>query len=399
MSTRTDSLRAVLDEALPTRPFRLAFWDGTELPPTNGGGPTFTFSPGALRHVLLSPGQLGLGRAYVAGDIQVDDLDGVMALVDGWKPPALPPRTKARVALAAARAAGPGRLRIPRVELRLKGRRHSPARDSEAVRHHYDVPPEFFELFLGPSMTYSCALFSRGATTLEEAQEAKLELVCSKLGLQAGERVLDVGCGWGAFAIHAASRHGVHVTGITLSEPQAQVARERVAAAGMADRVEIRVVDYRELGQEERYDAIASIGMVEHVGDEQIDAYAEVLASRLERGGRLLNHGIARLTPGPTNAGPFSERYVFPDGDPLPLSRVQLALELAGFETLHVEGLREDYSETLRHWAERLDANLAEGERLAGAERLRVWRLYLRAARNGFDTRHTSIYQVRCVKK
>jgi cyclopropane-fatty-acyl-phospholipid synthase len=248
-------------------------------------------------------------------------------------------------------------------------------------------------------MTYSCALFSRGATTLEEAQEAKLELVCSKLGLQAGERILDVGCGWGAFAIHAATRHGVHVTGITLSEPQARVARERVAAAGAADKVEIRVADYRSLGAHESFDAIASIGMVEHVGDEQIDEYAAVLARLLAPGGRLLNHGIARLKPGPSNAGQFSQRYVFPDGDPLPLSRVQLALEIAGFETVHVEGLRSDYSETLRHWAQRLDANLPEGERLAGPERLRVWRLYLRAARNGFDTKHTSIYQVRCVKK
>ena len=181
-------------------------------------------------------------------------------------------------------------------------------------------------------MTYSCAYWRGGASTLEEAQEAKLELVCTKLALQEGERVLDVGCGWGSFAIHAAKRHGVHVTGITLSEPQAARARERAAEAGVADQVDIRVMDYREL-RGERFDAIASIGMVEHVGVVNIDEYARTLAALLGPGGRLLNHGIARLRHGESEAGPFSERYVFPDAAPLHLSRIQLSLEAAGFET------------------------------------------------------------------
>jgi cyclopropane-fatty-acyl-phospholipid synthase len=210
-----------------------------------------------------------------------------------------------------------------------------------------------------------------------------------------GERVLDVGCGWGSFPIHAAARHGVHVVGITLSEPQARLARERAAAAGVGDRVEIRVMDYRDL-RGERFDAIASIGMVEHVGEKRIDRYARGLAGLLEPGGRLLNHGIARLRAGESDAGGFSERYVFPDAVPLHLSRVQLALERAGFVTEHVEGYAEHYARTLRHWIERLDAHAAEAERLAGAQRLRVWRLYLRAARSGFETGFTSIYQVRC---
>ena len=246
-------------------------------------------------------------------------------------------------------------------------------------------------------MTYSCAIFSRGATTLEEAQETKLELVCTKLGLKEGDRVLDVGCGWGSFALHAASRHGVHVTGITLSTQQAELARRRVAEAGLEDRVEIRLTDYRDI-RGERYDAVASIGMVEHVGEAQIDVYGEQLASVLGPGGRLLNHGIARLRHSDPDAGPFSERYVFPDAEPLHVSRILLALERAGFVTKHVEDFAPDYAETLRHWADRLDSRLDEAIALAGEERVRVWRLYLRAARSGFESGFTGVYQVRCIK-
>jgi cyclopropane-fatty-acyl-phospholipid synthase len=207
--------------------------------------------------------------------------------------------------------------------------------------------------------------------------------------------VLDVGCGWGSFALHAAERHGVHVTGITLSAPQAELARRRAADAGLSDLVDIRVMDYREITGEQ-FDAIASIGMVEHVGAEQIELYAERLAGLVRPGGKLLNHGIARLDPGDTVGGPFSDRYVFPDGAPLQLSRVLAALERAGFEQHHIEGFRGDYAETLRHWARRLDDNLPEARRLAGEERVRVWRLYLRAARNGFETGFTSVFQVLC---
>ena len=395
----TEPLREALAEALPERPFRVTLWDGTELPSTGTNGPVFSVrSPVALGHMLRAPGQLGLGRAYVAGAVDVDDVDKVLALLDRYEPPPIDARSKARLAAAAVRAGALKRVpRTPAVELRPQGRRHSVARDKRAVTHHYDVSNDFFELFLGPSMTYSCAVWSRGATTLEEAQETKLELVCTKLALTAGERVLDVGCGWGAFAIHAAQRHGVHVTGITLSEPQAERARRRVREAGVADQVEIRVMDYREL-RSERFDAIASIGMVEHVGDVNIDAYARTLASLLGPGGRLLNHGIARLRHGEPEAGPFSERYVFPDAAPLHLSRTQGALERAGFETLGVEGFREDYVRTLTEWLRRLEDNRAEALRLAGPERMRVWEVYLRAARRGFQTGFTSIYQVRAIK-
>nr|MDQ3935833.1 cyclopropane-fatty-acyl-phospholipid synthase family protein [Actinomycetota bacterium] len=349
----------------------------------------------ALGHMLRSPGQLGLGRAYVSGALEVDDIDKVLAMLDGYSPAPIDAKAKARLMAAAVRAGALKEVpRTPSVELRPAGKRHSIGRDKRAVTHHYDVSNEFFALFLDESMTYSCAIFSRGATTLEEAQEAKLELICAKLGLRPGERILDVGCGWGSFAIHAASRHGVEVVGITLSEPQARLARERASAAGVGDRVEIRVADYRDL-RGEQFDAIASIGMVEHVGEVQIDDYAVRLAALLRPGGRLLNHGIARLRHTDPEPGQFSERYVFPDAEPLHLSRTLLALERAGFVNEHVEGFAGDYAETLRHWAARLDSRLDEATRLAGQERVRVWRLYLRAARNGFETGFTSVYQVR----
>jgi cyclopropane-fatty-acyl-phospholipid synthase len=395
----TGLLRREIEARLPQRPFAVEFWDGTRILSTSGDGPTFSVrSPRAAAHVLRAPGQLGLGRAYVSGEIEVDDIEAVIALLDGWQPPSLDGADKRALLLGAARAAGLTRPpRRPEAELRPSGRRHSKERDARAVRHHYDVSNEFFELFLGPTMVYSCAIFSRGATTLEQAQEEKLETVARKLGLKQGDRVLDVGCGWGGFPLWAATEHGASVLGITLSPPQAEMARQRAEEAGVADRVEIRVMDYRDLaGSGERFDAIASIGMVEHVGAAQIEVYARTLAGLLEPGGRLLNHGITRLRHDDAEAGAFSERYVFPDAAPLHLSRNLLALERAGFVTHHVEDFAPDYAETLRHWARNLDDNLDEAIRLAGPERVRVWRLYLRAARNGFESGFTSIYQARC---
>jgi cyclopropane-fatty-acyl-phospholipid synthase len=396
------ALRDEIAARLPERPFTVEFWDGVALPATAGdGGPTFRVnSSRAVAHALRAPGQLGLGRAYVSGELEVDDIDAVIALLDSWQPPALDGADKRALMLAAVRAAGltvpPPR---PEAELRPSGRRHSKERDARAVRHHYDVSNEFFELFLGPTMVYSCAIWNQGAKTLEEAQEEKLDTVARKLELKEGDRVLDVGCGWGGFPLWAATKYGCEVVGITLSPPQAEKGRQRAEAAGVADKVDIRVMDYRDIvGTGEKFDAIASIGMVEHVGAAQIEVYAQTLAAVLEPGGRLLNHGITRLRHTDAEAGAFSERYVFPDAAPLHLSRNLLALERAGFITHHVEDFAPDYAETLKHWYENLDANLAEATRLAGEERIRVWRLYLRAARNGFLNGFTSIYQARCSK-
>jgi cyclopropane-fatty-acyl-phospholipid synthase len=393
-------LSRALSDVFPERPFNVRFWDGGTVAATNGGGPTFFVRrPSALSHFLRAPGTLGLGRAYVDGSLDVDDLDAGFIVVDEWEPPELSAKDKARLGLGIAAAALPGGIpRRPSLELILRGERHSLQRDAAAIRYHYDVGNEFFGLFLDESMTYSCAIYSKGAETLEQAQLAKLDLIASKLELQPGMRLLDVGCGWGSFAIYAARNCDVTVTGVTLSPSQAELAREKVAQAGLSEQIEIRVADYRELPGGS-FDAITSIGMSEHVGESQIDSYCKALFALLRPGGTLLNHAIAALDPEYDSLDDeFSMRYVFPDGEALALSRVQLALERAGFHVNQVEGFREDYSRTLREWTKRLDEHLERAEQLAGVERTRVWRLYLRAARHGFDTSITAVYQVRARK-
>jgi cyclopropane-fatty-acyl-phospholipid synthase len=394
--SNTAPLRREIAAALTERPFALRFWDGSSVPATVDDAPTFDFhSPQALAHVVRAPGELGLGRAYVLGLIDTDDIERSLRIVDTFEPPPLSPAQMARLGLAVIRACGIVRPpRAPASELRLSGERHTLGRDRSAVRYHYDAGNDFFALFLDKSMTYSCAYWQGGATTLEEAQQAKLALVCKKLALKEGERVLDVGCGWGSFAIHAAQNHGVHVLGVTLSERQVELGRQRAEEAGVADRVELRVADYRELAGEQ-FDAISSIGMVEHVGEERIDLYMRTLHGLLRPGGRILNHGIAKLMDFDTkDEGAFSERFVFPDGVPLPLSRIEQAMERTGLVTRHVEGLPMDYAETLKHWISNFEARYDEAVRLAGVERARVWKVYLRAARQGFLTGWASVYQV-----
>jgi cyclopropane-fatty-acyl-phospholipid synthase len=394
--SNTAPLRREIESALPSRPFAIRFWDGTTVSATEPDAPTFSFlSPEALAHVIRAPGELGLGRAFVLGLIEVDDIEGALGVVDGFEAPSLSPGQVARLGVALVRACGlvrpPGR---PASELRLTGERHTIGRDRRAISYHYDAGNDFFALFLDPTMTYSCAYFKDGAKTLAEAQQAKLGLVCRKLGLKEGERVLDVGCGWGSFAIHAAEHYGVKVLGVTISEEQVRLGRERVQEAGLEDRIELRLADYRELAGEQ-FDAISSIGMVEHVGEERIDLYMQTLSGLLRPGGRLLNHGIAKLMDFDTkDEGAFSERFVFPDGVPLPLSRIELALERTGMVTRHVEGIPEDYAETLRYWIASFEERYDEAVRLAGIERARVWRVYLRAARRGFLTGWASVYQV-----
>ncbi len=412
-SRTCDPLGRALRRTIPGRPFGVRFWDGTTIPASGFGGsgrvegagkgsaptraPTFRVrSPTALAHLLRRPSALGLGRAYVDGSLDVDDIDAAAKVVGEWRPPSLARSDRARIAVGLVLAALPGGLaRRPKLEVDLHGRRHTRARDEAAVRYHYDAGNEFFGLFLDEAMVYSCAVYSRGAKTLEEAQRTKLELVATKLGLEPGMSVLDVGCGWGAFAIYAAREHGVEVTGLTLSPAQAELARVRVADAGLADRVRIMVCDYRDV-KAGPFEAISSIGMSEHVGAAQIDDYAKSLHRLLRLGGVLLNHAIAAIDGDEdTHGSEFTMRYVFPDGELLPLSRVQLAFERASFQTDQVEGFREDYSKTLTEWAKRFDEHLEEAERLVGPERTRVWRLYLRGAKYSFDAGLNAVYQVR----
>jgi cyclopropane-fatty-acyl-phospholipid synthase len=355
--------------------------------------------------MLWSPGQLGLSRAYVAGEIEApgDIFAAFAALSSAGKfaepGPFRPPTLREVFALLriAVRlgALGPNPAPPPE-EARVGryGRRHSKGRDAAAISHHYDVGNDFYSLVLGRSMVYSCAVWESDATGLEAAQAAKLDLVCRKLGLKPGMRVLDVGCGWGSFALHAAQHFGADVVGVTLSVEQAAMARKRAADAGLTERVDIRVQDYRDV-EDGPFDAISSIGMSEHVGREQIQHYASQLHGLLRPGGRLLNHAIS-WNAGPTAADPdsFIPRYVFPDGEMLSLSEMVAALESAHLEVLDVEALRRHYALTLRAWVRNLEEHWDEAVRFAGVGRALVWRLYMAASALGFEGGLTGVNQV-----
>lgn len=411
-------------------PLRLRAWDGSEAGPPDA--PVLEFkSRKALRRMLWSPGQLGLSRAYVAGDIEApgDIFAAFTALSSAGKfaePGPFRPLSAGELWLLLRTAVRLGAIgpnpAPPPEEARVakKGRTHSRGRDSAAISHHYDVGNDFYALVLGPSMVYSCAVWPDGPATggaaagsglepeagpdggvgdglgdgLDAAQEAKLDLVCRKLGLQPGMRVLDVGCGWGSFALHAAARYGATVVGVTLSTEQATLARKRAADAGLTGSIEIRVQDYRDV-QDGPYDAISSIGMSEHVGRSQTPVYAAALFGLLRPGGRLLNHAIS-WNAGPTAPDPdsFIPRYVFPDGEMISLGEMVSALETARFEVLDVEALRPHYALTLRAWVRRLEQNWAEAVRLAGEGRARVWRLYMAASAIGFENGLTGVNQV-----
>jgi cyclopropane-fatty-acyl-phospholipid synthase len=378
-------------------PVTVRFWDGSVLsgPP---GSPVVIVRQRAIAWLVHEPNQLGLVRAYVSGDLAMEgDMDDILALRVPLRGVRLSVRERALALAVVLRLGGRGIVRAPEppaIESRPGGRRHSLRRDRETVQHHYDVSNDFYAALLGPSFVYSCAYFDDASDTLEEAQERKLEVICRKLRLAPGERLLDVGCGWGSLVMHAAQHHGVRAVGITISEEQAALARERVQEAGLADRVEIRVADYREI-DDGPYDKIASVGMYEHVGHAQLDGYAATLARLVRPGGLVLNHGIARLFTAAA-AGPKSliQRYIFPDGELLPLGEVVSSLTRAGLETRDVESLREHYGLTLRRWL----ANLPAAGVVSGPERERAWQLYLLGSALAFEDGDISIFQVLTVR-
>ncbi|MFJ2779054.1 class I SAM-dependent methyltransferase [Kitasatospora sp. NPDC087315] len=396
-------------------PLRVQAWDGSVAGPP--GAPTVVLrGRRALRRLLWQPGELGLARAYVSGDLELApgaDLYEVLAAVALFaeRPeirrlrlgPADVLGPKGRRVLAAllrAGALGPRPVPPPEEARAVQGRLHSRSRDRAAISHHYDVGNDFYALVLGPSMVYSCAYWVPAAKSLEAAQEAKLDLICRKLGLRPGMRLLDVGCGWGSLLLHAAEHYGVTAVGVSISTEQVALARRRIEEAGLSGRVEVRLQDYREI-QDGPFDAISSVGMAEHVGAEQYRVYAEGLHGLLVPGGRLLNHQIARRPdhPGePHRTSPFIDRYVFPDGELSPVGSTVARLEEAGFEVRDVESLREHYGLTLREWVANLEARWTEAVGLAGRGRARVWRLYMAASALAFEQNRIGVNQILAVR-
>lgn len=405
---------ALAEKALGTPlPVRVRAWDRSEAGPP--GAPVLIIrNRRALRRVLWRPGELGLARAWVAGDIDVaDDLYAALDVLAGliWeKGEDRSPRSLLGLArdpgvrqagAALLKLAGPGLPPPPPPEetRRRTGLRHTLTRDRKAIRHHYDVGNDFYELVLGPSMVYSCAYWQPGGT-LEEAQRDKLDLICRKLALREDQRLLDVGGGWGSLVLHAAREYGVRAVAVTLSREQAAYGRKRVAEEGLTDRVEIRVQDYREV-DDGPYDAISSVGMAEHVGSARYREYAADLYALLKPGGRLLNHQIARrpLADEETyEVDGFIDAYVFPDGELAPVGRTVGLLEDEGFEVRDVESLREHYARTLRAWVANLEAAFPQAARLTSAGRARVWRLYMAASALAFERNRIGINQILAVK-
>jgi cyclopropane-fatty-acyl-phospholipid synthase len=389
-------------------PLRVRAWDGSEAGPAGAPATVVFTNRRALRRVLWAPNELGLGRAYVAGDLAIEgdpyvalslpDVVGHRELHRGMR---LDRRQRREVAatLLGLGAIGPPP-RPPAEEVRLSGGVHGKRRDAAAISHHYDVGNDFYRLVLGASMSYSCAFWEREPSPsydLADAQRAKHDLICRKLGLAAGMRLLDVGCGWGSMAMHAAEVYGVHAVGVTLSRHQAELARKRVAEAGLTDRVEIRVQDYRDI-HDGPYDAISSIGMAEHVGHERYAEYAGDLFGLLRPGGRLLNHQIATHRLDDPGGVSFIDRYVFPDGELLPVSYVVTALERAGFEIRDLQALREHYALTLRAWVANLQRHWDEALTLVTPGRARVWLLYMVGSALSFETNRIGVNQVLAVR-
>ena len=378
------------------RPIGLRFWDGSELPGPPGAPVIIVNSPTAIARVIHERSELGFGRAWVAGELDVDgDLGETLVLSERFRGVALDRRDLLE-ALRVARRLKALPLREPeppKSEARLHGRLHSLRRDKEAIQHHYDVSNRFYRLVLGPTMVYSCAYFATEDESLDDAQTRKLDVVCRKLNLQPDERLLDVGCGWGSLVIHAAQHYGVRAVGVTISPAQAELARARVREANLEDAIEIRLADYRDT-DDGPYDKIASVGMVEHVGTAQLPGYFAHLRELLKPGGVLLNHGIVRPREQKRNPKSFAWRFVFPDGELQTLSTILHEMEKAGFEPRDEESLREHYALTLRRWYANQSANQTQLTREAGEERERIWRLHNIGAALGFERGDLSVHQV-----
>jgi len=379
----------------PRRDFQVRLWDGTTCGTERQ--PRFTLvlkHPGALRAMFLSPSELALGEAYVDDDYDIEgDIEAAFDLADYllgqerslWQSLDLTARLR--------RMPGSDLLRTGLHPAGLPGPVHSKDRDRQAVRYHYDLPAEFYALWLDRRMVYSCAYFAKPEEDLDTAQVRKLDYICRKLRLRPRERLLDIGCGWGGLIMHAAAHYGVEAVGITLSVPQAELARKRLHESELNNRCRVEVCDYRDLETNQQYDKIVSVGMFEHVGEELLPEYFRRACSLLRPGGVFLNHGIAYSANYRRRGPSFTDRYVFPDGELLPISTSLRAAELSGFEVRDVESLREHYALTLHHWVRRLEARAEEARRITNDATYRIWRLYMAGAAHGFRTGRLNLYQ------
>lgn len=401
------TIGAVFDELFGTTlPLRVTAYDGS-----SGGNPQAPFAiellnERALRYIVTSPGELGLVRAYLSGDLELHGIapGNPYELLNLFMTDFEVKRPQFAKVARIAGSLGIKNLQMPPLPEQeqppqwrrgLEGLRHSRKRDADAIQYHYDVSNEFYELVLGESMTYTCAVYPTADADLEQAQATKHDLVCRKLDLKPGQRLLDVGCGWGGMVRHAVEHYGVTAVGVTLSQNQAAWAGQKIKESGLDDRAEVRYMDYRDVTEGD-FDAVSSIGLTEHIGAKNYPAYFEFLYAKLRPGGRLLNHCITRTDtrkPSLTKGG-FINRYVFPDGELVPVGTLASVMQAQGFEVRHVEDLREHYARTCAAWAQRLEANWDECVADAGLPIAKIWGLYLAGSALGFDRNNIQLHQV-----
>ncbi len=399
------TLGEMFDELFgPGVPLRFSAYDGSTGGSASAPIGVRVTNPRGVSYMVTSPGSLGMARAYLQGDLVVDgvhpgDPYDLLKLIDGLRMR----RPSPQQAVQWLRTLGVGTLvppEPPPMEVRpfrrlAQGLRHSAQRDANAISYHYDVSNAFYEMVLGPSMTYTCACYPSEDATLEEAQEHKYDLVARKLGLTPGMRLLDVGCGWGGMVRHAVRHYGVSAIGVTLSREQARWGQQRVEAEGLAGKAEVRHLDYRHVTERD-FDAVSSIGLIEHIGVRNYPAYFRFLRSRLRPGGRLLNHGITRQdnrNPGLERRG-FIGRYVFPDGELTGSGDIVRAMEDAGLEVQHHENLRVHYAKTLSAWCDNLVANWDAAVADAGLPVSKVWGLYMAGSQLGFEMNQIQLHQI-----
>ncbi len=376
----------------PKNDFQVRLWDGTQW--GCGEHPRFTLilnSPSALWQLIHAPSELTLGEAFIFDDLDVEgDLQAAFEVGDFLV--SASKQNHAGTPFLAKLLSFPERSREKESQAHLEGEVHSKDRDRQAIHYHYDLPAEFYALWLDKAMVYSCAYFENIDDSLDSAQVKKMNYICRKLQLKPGERLLDVGCGWGGLLLHAAKHYGVDAVGITLSVRQAEFSRERIRESGLQEHCRVEMTDYRDLEVYWPFDKIVSVGMFEHVGEAHLDDYFRQLWKLLANGGLLLNSGIAASATYKRIGPSFIDRYVFPDGDLVPISTALVSAENSGFEVLEIESLREHYALTLDHWVRRLESHEVEAERITDRTTYRIWRLYMAASAHAFRTGRDNVY-------